>query len=201
MGVRGTLSQGAALLAVCASVLVGCSTLLDPYLDKESSYSPPPRPMTYPPHLPSERSPDSVERDVTLQALEREPQEQRVFELEEKAPPAIEAEEPSVVISLLNTADQQFRHQEYEAAAATVERALRISPRSTQAYRRLAEIRIQQGRYSAAEQMARKALLYVVRARNPQSLVLRNQLWTIIANAREGLGDHQGAADARQNIR
>ena len=67
---------------------------------------------------------------------------------------------PPAMVQLLKQADSEKRKNNYVAASASVERALRIQPRSAVAYKRLAEIYLAQGRYQESEQWARKALQY-----------------------------------------
>ena len=59
--------------------------------------------------------------------------------------------------SLLAKVDVQEGAQNWERAAALLERALRIEPRNAQLWHRLAQIRLQQGQYHAAENLARKS--------------------------------------------
>jgi Tfp pilus assembly protein PilF len=59
--------------------------------------------------------------------------------------------------SLLAKVDIQEAAQNWERAAALLERALRIEPRSAQLWHRLAQVRLQQGQYQLAENLARKS--------------------------------------------
>lgn len=59
--------------------------------------------------------------------------------------------------SLLAKVDIQEGAQNWEKAAALLERALRIEPRDAQLWHRLAQIRLQQGQYRLAESLARKS--------------------------------------------
>ena len=59
--------------------------------------------------------------------------------------------------SLLAKADIQERAQNWERAAAFLERALRIEPRNAQLWHRLAQVRLQQGQYHLAESLAQKS--------------------------------------------
>jgi len=61
------------------------------------------------------------------------------------------------VASLLARADARSEAGELELAAALLERALRIEPRNPWLWYRLAELRLQQGRYTQAISLARKA--------------------------------------------
>ena len=59
--------------------------------------------------------------------------------------------------SLLAKVDIQEIAQNWERAAALLERALRIEPRNAQLWHRLAQIRLQQGQYHLAESLAQKS--------------------------------------------
>jgi Tfp pilus assembly protein PilF len=59
--------------------------------------------------------------------------------------------------SLLAKVDVQEGAQNWERAAALLERALRIEPRNAQLWHRLAQVRLQQGQYHLAESLARKS--------------------------------------------
>lgn len=59
--------------------------------------------------------------------------------------------------SLLAKVDTQEEAQNWERAAALLERALRIEPRSAQLWHRLAQIRLQQGQYHLAASLAQKS--------------------------------------------
>ena len=58
--------------------------------------------------------------------------------------------------SLLVKVDIQEAAQNWERAAALLERALRIEPRNAQLWHRLAQVRLQQGQYHLAESLALK---------------------------------------------
>ena len=59
--------------------------------------------------------------------------------------------------SLLAKVDIQEAAQNWERAAALLERALRIEPRNAQLWHRLAQVRLQQGQYHLAESLAQKS--------------------------------------------
>ena len=65
---------------------------------------------------------------------------------------------PPAVDSLLKKAASQRRAGNETAAAATIERAIRIAPRYPTSYYMLADIRLEQGRTSQARSLANKAL-------------------------------------------
>jgi Flp pilus assembly protein TadD len=98
-----------------------------------------------------------------------------------------------VVVALLDAANRQKQAGQLPAAAASLERALRIEPRNPETWYQLAVVRFRQGHLDQAEQLARKAETLAggdnrVRARS----------WRLIAAAREQAGDIDGARDANQ---
>jgi len=68
------------------------------------------------------------------------------------------AQAPAAVTALLERAQQQQRDGNEQAAAASLERAIRIAPRYPESYFRLGELRYQQGIYDQARSLAEKAL-------------------------------------------
>jgi len=68
------------------------------------------------------------------------------------------AKAPAAVASLLDRAKQQELNGDYQAAAATLERAIRIAPRYPESYYRLGELRFKQGLYSQARSLGHKTL-------------------------------------------
>ena len=105
-----------------------------------------------------------------------------------EAPP--QTAEPAVV-ALLDDSDRKLRSGQPEAAAAALERALRISPGNALLWHRLAAIRLEQGRWSQAEALAQKSL--ALGGNEPR---LQADNWTLIARARRELGDAAGARAA-----
>lgn len=95
------------------------------------------------------------------------------------------------VIALLDRADQQYQARDLDAAAASLERALRIEPRNPGLWHRLAAVRLEQGQYGQAAQMAGKSNSL---AGGDTRLQARN--WRLIAAARRAQGDAQGARAA-----
>lgn len=59
--------------------------------------------------------------------------------------------------SLLAKVEIQEGAQNWERAAALLERALRIEPRNAQLWHRLAQVRLQQGQYHLAASLAQKS--------------------------------------------
>ena len=113
------------------------------------------------------------------------------------APPG-ERDLPSVsdrpaVVALAQRARDDRRAGRHEAAAASLERALRIEPRNPLLWHRLAALTLAAGRPAEAEQLAIRSNSLTRGA--PE---LRRRNWRLIAQARAARGDQRGATDARR---
>ncbi len=111
-------------------------------------------------------------------------------------PPAPEVRKPepsanTAVVSLLSEAHAHKSAGRHEPAGASLERALRIEPRNPVLWQELALVRLEQGNYPQAENLAAKS-----NALAGDSRPLRAQNWRIIGEARSRRGDHQGAQAA-----
>ncbi len=100
------------------------------------------------------------------------------------------------VIALLERADQQYMDQDLDAAAASLERALRIEPRNPLLWHRLASVRLDQGQIDQAMQMAAKSNSL---AGSNHSLMARN--WQLISLAYRAKGDLEAARSAEEKAR
>lgn len=109
--------------------------------------------------------------------------------------PATPSGSPAV-IALMERSDRQYMDQDLDAAAASLERALRIEPRNPLLWHRLASIRLDQGQIDQAMQMAAKSNSL---AGNDRSLMARN--WQLIALARRAKGDLEAARAAEEKAR
>ena len=89
--------------------------------------------------------------------------------------------------TLADKADRLARSGALEAAASTLERALRIDSRSPGLWTRLANVRLEQGRYAQAEQLAKRSNSL---AKNDG--FIRSVNWKLIAIARINRGDIEG---------
>jgi tetratricopeptide (TPR) repeat protein len=109
--------------------------------------------------------------------------------------PQVPAPEPpssnTAVVSLLAQAHAQTSAGQLESAGASLERALRIEPRNPALWQELARVRLDQGKYRQAEDMAAKS-----NALAGDSRGLRAENWHIIGEARSQRGDYQGAQAA-----
>ena len=95
--------------------------------------------------------------------------------------------------TLAKKADRLARSGAFEAAASTLERALRIESRSPGLWTRLANIRLEQGRYQQAEQLAKRSNSLATKDGFMQSVN-----WKLIAATRIYRGDTVGADSAMQ---
>lgn len=100
------------------------------------------------------------------------------------------------IVALLDSASEQQRGGRLDGAAAALERALRIAPQNPVIWQRLADVRLKQGRYDQAIQLATKANSFAAEDRFLQA---RN--WRIISQARENKGDKAGAQVAQEQAR
>lgn len=102
----------------------------------------------------------------------------------------------SAVISLWDNAQSQASHGKLDRAGASLERALRIEPLNPVLWQELARVRLDQGLYRQAENLAHKSNSLAEGNRR-----LRRNNWTIIGEARAQSGDDQGAANAFERAR
>ena len=106
------------------------------------------------------------------------------------------ASQPPAVVALLDRAEQQANTGELDAAAVTLERAIRIDPRNAVLWHHLATVRLAEGEAVEAEQLAAKSSSL---AAGNHPLQARN--WELIAQARLYRGDAAGARAAEQRAR
>jgi len=76
-------------------------------------------------------------------------------------------------------------------AAASLERALRIEPRNPRLWQELARVRLKQGDHAQAESTAARSNSFA-----GGDSALRAENWRLIAQARDGRGDAEGARAA-----
>lgn len=99
------------------------------------------------------------------------------------------------VVALLDRAAVREQAGLYEQAAAALERALRLEPRNAMLWHRLASVRLIQGQWQDAVELAAKS--NSLAAGNAD---LRGSNWAVIAEAKERQGDRQGAQEARTRM-
>ena len=108
-------------------------------------------------------------------------------------PPAAPAPNPAVE-RLMASARADEAASRLGSAEATIERALRIAPRDPRLWQQLARIRLQQGEYRQAESLAARSNTWA-----GGDNALRAENWSLIAQARDALGDSAGARAAQRN--
>lgn len=100
-----------------------------------------------------------------------------------------------VVSKLMASARQQQQGGQWDTAASSLERALRIEPRNPTLWSRLAEIKFEQRDWQAAIQLAAKS--NTLSGPNEQ---LRRRNWYLMANSHDALGNIDAAAKFRQKL-
>jgi Tfp pilus assembly protein PilF len=102
----------------------------------------------------------------------------------------------AAVVALVGQAHTDNLEGRLAAAAAGIERALRIEPRNPRLWRELAQLRLAQGEPEQAESLAVRANTL---AGSDQRLRAAN--WRLIAEARSARGDVAGAQEAAERAR
>ena len=97
----------------------------------------------------------------------------------------------TAVTDLLDRAQAQASAGQLDQASASLERAMRIEPRNSALWQKLARVRLDQGQFRQAENLAAKSNTL---AGNNRRLRIEN--WRIIGQARTKRGDLQGAQEA-----
>ena len=156
----------ALIMLLSLLVVAGCATRLPP---------PPPQPAPAP----------AEDREV-VESEVREPARQssegvQVFPLQNPA-----------VKELLAGAQQSESAGQYDQAAVSLERALRIEPRDPEILQHMAEIQLQKKDYQQALNFATRSY-----DSGPRVGEICSRNWRTISVARARLEDAQGAADAR----
>ena len=97
----------------------------------------------------------------------------------------------AAVAALLESAREAEKARQYGRAGAALERALKVEPRNPWLWHRLAAIRYRQGRHPEAEALSRRSM-----SLSPGDVKLESRNWRVIAAARHGQGDEEGAREA-----
>ena len=111
-------------------------------------------------------------------------------------PLAASPQSGSALKKLQLAALSQQRSGKYTTAAATLERALRISPRNAMLWHQLAQVRLKQKKWRLAVNMAAKS-----KALARQQPNLQRENWLIMAKAYRALGQTSKAKAAIQHLR
>lgn len=98
----------------------------------------------------------------------------------------------SATTALLEEAHQAVSTGNYDKAASALERAHRIEPKNGKILFDIAQIRYAQGEYRQAASFASRA----IDSSNDKNLLKKT--WSLLANARQALGDNSGADLARK---
>ncbi len=118
---------------------------------------------------------------------------------EERPPAPAALPDPShtatAALALAAQSDEAMAAGDLRLAGLQLERALRIAPRDAGLWSRLARVRLQQGAFQQAERMAQRSLQL---GSADRGLALAN--WRIIAEARERMGDAEGARRALEEV-
>ena len=107
------------------------------------------------------------------------------------APPPAAPELPAAASSLAAQAEKQRERGDYVAAAATLERAIRIQPREAYLWNRLARVRLDQNNYDQAGSLAQKS-----NTLSKDQDQIKQDNWGMIAATRRAAGDQSGAQEA-----
>ncbi|MDM8559880.1 tetratricopeptide repeat protein [Candidatus Parabeggiatoa sp. HSG14] len=107
----------------------------------------------------------------------------------------IKVDSTSAIESLLNDAKEYYETEQYEQAAATLERALRLNPRHPILWHNLAGVRLAQEDWKRAAHLANKSNTLLSDDEKSKKIQLRN--WVLITQACEGMGDENCAYEAR----
>lgn len=94
----------------------------------------------------------------------------------------------SAVVALADSARTDAAAGNYAAAAAAIERALRIEPRNARLWHELAQLKLKQGDASQAANMAARSNTWA-----GADKVLRAANWRVIGEAKRALGDEAAA--------
>ncbi len=103
---------------------------------------------------------------------------------------------PPAVLALMHEAENDRSAGQLDAAAATLERAIRIQPSNPRLWQQLAALRLEQHQPGLAEDLAKKSNLL---AAGNFSVIEEN--WLLIAKARRLRGDESGAVAAETKAR
>ena len=104
--------------------------------------------------------------------------------------------QPPAVLALLDRAEDQANAGDFAAASTSLERAIRIDSRNPVLWHHLASVRLAEGEYAQAEQLAAKS-----NSLAPGNHALQVRNWQLIAEARRSRGDTTGAGAAERQIR
>ena len=103
-----------------------------------------------------------------------------------------EADSSPAVLKLVSNARRATKNGQLDRAEVFLERALRLEPHNPVLWNYMAKLRLHQGRYSDAQNLAAKSNSLL--RGNP---VMQADNWRIIAHARQKSGNTKGANEAQ----
>lgn len=168
------------------------------------------RPPAYP--VPVESAPEVTRSEVIypdqpeVEVMEQGPAEEVIDTLviERQTPPDPEPFDDSPLYSaevqLLEDAQRYADAGNLQLASSSVERVLRINPRSAPALFQLAKLRLAQSAPREAEQLLLKAISGSAYDRRSQDQTFQRQLWALVVEARKALNDQPGAEAAQARV-
>lgn len=104
--------------------------------------------------------------------------------------------ENSAVMGLITTARADTDAGQFPNAIASLERALRIEPKNPRLWQEFARVRMKQGDYAQAENLAARSNSWAGSDND-----LRAENWRLIAEARTARGDEAGAKAALERAK
>jgi hypothetical protein len=189
-----------------SSLLIGCSTTRqpdkpsNPYahikkepVEKTQSFKITDQPFRpeLTPISPQDDS-DQIDPTPTFEPIEEIVEPHAEIQLDDEIDiPAIRTTLSPAVLSLVKHADKSAQSGDLSAAAATLERALRIDGRNPLLTYKLAKLRLQQSQFGQAEALAKKAAHLSASDRG-----LKKHAWLLISHARKQQDNHYGAKEA-----
>jgi len=112
----------------------------------------------------------------------------------EPPPPTVVPPKENIAIAgLMETARTEAAAGNLASAAASLERALRIEPRNPRLWHELARVRLKQGQFAQAENVAARSNSWA-----GDDKALRAENWRLIAESRRARGDDEGARAAEE---
>lgn len=150
-------------------------------------------PTYYPPRTTVYTPPPVIEKGSPAPDDQRMPEPGSRPSVPVPAPSSVGRPQPPAVVALLDTAEQQANDGDLEAAAASLERAIRIDPRNPTLWYHLATVRLSQGDAESAEQLAVKS-----NSLSTGNSVQQARNWKLIARARRSQDDMAGAKEAER---
>jgi tetratricopeptide (TPR) repeat protein len=178
------------MMVVLMSLVVGCTqppTARPPVVDASWRATDDDRRVI--PMTPPDRTREAGESN---QVIPVEP----IARIEPIDQPATESTMSPAVLSLLEQADSLRAAGDLAGASSRLERAQRIAPTEPEIYFQLSSVRLEQGSYEDAANIASQALDLA-----GADSAMKRDLYTLIARAREALGDGAGASEARRLAR